>query len=267
MTLSVEHLAYTYPGTARRVFSDVSFALEQGDIVSVLGPNGAGKSTLLNCVLGLLEPDEGEILLQAQSLRKMPVREVARHIAFVPQTHVPVYDYTVLDFVVLGRAPYMKVYASPSEEDYRKAEKALARLNAAYLADKIYTRISGGERQLVMIARAIAQEPDFIFLDEPTAHLDYGNQIKTVRMIRQLAREGFGIVMTTHNPDQVLYTGGKVALLSREGSLRFGEAEEIISARLLSELYQEDVVIQPVEALGRRVCLTGKREGNDETAF
>ena len=257
MKISVKDVSYRYPGTDVVTFQHVSFEIEKGSIVSILGQNGAGKSTLLNCMAGLYEPLEGKICIDGISLKELGIRKTAQHIGYVPQNHYPVYDFTVLEFVVMGRTPYIGTVSSPQKSDYEKARQALEMVGAEYLAHMIYTRISGGERQLAMIARAIVQEPDFIFLDEPTAHLDFGNQMKTVRMIQKLAKEGYGIVMTTHNPDQVLYTRGKVALLQKKGSVSFGEAEGIMREDVLSKLYNEPVHVFYSEIMGRRICLTG----------
>ena len=259
MTLKVEGLRYRYPGTERVIFHDVELEIAGGEVLSILGANGAGKSTLLNCFSGLFAPEAGHVSIGGRDIRTMSKRELAGQIAYVPQSHAPVYDFSVLEFTVMGRTPYLSAFAAPGKEDFRKAEEALERIGIPHLKDKYYTRISGGERQLAMIARAICQEPRFIFLDEPTSHLDYGNQIKTVRLVQELAEQGFGLIMTTHNPDQVLYSGGKVALLDRTGALRFGSPEEILDEKVLSDLYREPVSVFYSEEMGRTVCLSGKR--------
>lgn len=264
MKLSVDGLSYHYPGTSRTIFQDVSFGIEKGKLVSILGSNGAGKSTLLNCMAGLYKPDCGKICIDGTELMQMGVTRTAKHIGYVPQNHYPVYDFTVLEFVVMGRAPYIGTFASPGKEDYTKAEEALKLVGANHLANQLYTKISGGERQMAMIARAITQEPDFIFLDEPTAHLDFGNQMKTIRMIQELVHQGYGIVMTTHNPDQVFYTKGKAALLQKNGTLLFGDAEKIMTQETLSELYGEPVSVFYSKTMGRQVCLTGKVSESEE---
>ena len=264
MKLSVEQLSYHYPGTERTIFQNVSFDIEKGNLVSILGPNGAGKSTLLNCMAGLFVPDKGKVCIDGISLEELGVRKTAQRIGYVPQNHYPVYDFTVLEFVVMGRTPYIGAFSSPCSEDYEKAEESLALVGAEHLSGKLYTRISGGERQLAMIARAITQEPDFIFLDEPTAHLDFGNQMKAVRMIQGLAEQGYGVVMTTHNPDHVLYTGGMAALLQRDGSLLFGDSRTIMKQETLTALYREPVYVFYSQMMGRDICLTGSMHENQE---
>ena len=264
MKLSVEQLSYHYPGINRTIFQNVSFDIEKGNLVSILGPNGAGKSTLLNCMAGLFMPDKGKVCIDGISLKELGVRKTAQRIGYVPQNHYPVYDFTVLEFVVMGRTPYIGALSSPCSKDYEKAEEALALVGAEHLSGKLYTRISGGERQLAMIARAITQEPDFIFLDEPTAHLDFGNQMKVVRMIQGLAEQGYGVVMTTHNPDHVLYTGGMAALLQRDGSLLFGDSRTIMKQETLTALYREPVYVFYLQMMGRDICLTGSMHENQE---
>lgn len=256
MKLEVNNLSFKYLNS-RIIFDQVNLELEKGQILSILGPNGAGKSTLLNCIGNLITPQEGRVLLNGEAVDKMPPKKVAQRIGYVPQMHIPTYEYTVREFVVMGRTPYLGKMRSPGDNDYAKVEQALDMVGIQHLIEKPYTQISGGERQLVTIARAIVQEPDFILLDEPTAHLDFGNQIKTMRLVKKLAQNGFGIIMTTHNPDQVFYTGGIVALLDRQGKLYCGLPEHILTEASLTRLYQESVCVFYSEALKRRVCISG----------
>ena len=235
MKLEVNNLSFKYLNS-RVIFDQVNFELEKGQILSVLGPNGAGKSTLLNCIGNLMTPQKGKIRLNGEAVDKMPPKKVAQRIGYVPQIHIPTYEYTVREFVVMGRTPYLGKMRSPGDADYEQVERALDMVGIKHLIEKPYTQISGGERQLVTIARAIVQEPDFILLDEPTAHLDFGNQIKTMRLVKKLAENGFGIIMTTHNPDQVFYTGGFVALLDRQGKLHCGVPEDILTEPALTQL-------------------------------
>lgn len=260
MKLSVENLSFSYPGAESTTFHDVNLTIEKGSMVSILGPNGAGKSTLLNCIAGLFEPQHGSVLLDGKPMDEMSVREAARIIGYVPQSHTPVYDYTVKEFVVMGRTPHIGAFATPSATDYEIVEHALEMVGVLKLINKPYTQISGGERQLVTIARAITQEPEFILLDEPTSHLDFGNQMKAVRLIQKLTEQGFGILMTTHNPDQVFYSGGKAALLDRSGELTFGESNTVLTRERLSDLYSETVHVFYSDQMKRRVCLCGEAD-------
>ncbi len=254
MILEVKGLRFHYP-KGRTIFRDVTFGVDNGEVLSILGANGSGKTTLLNCLANLFKPSSGEILLDGRPMRTMPLREVARLIGYVPQIHAPAYAYTVLEFAVMGRTPYINAFATPSAEDYAIADAALERMRITHLRDKPYTEISGGERQQVTIARVIAQQPQLILMDGPTAHLDYGNQHRTVQMIRELAEEGYALIMTTHNPDHAIILNGKVAILNREGLLGVGQAAETLSAELLSDLYGLPIKTVYDEDAGRRICV------------
>ena len=188
MILEVSNLGFHYHNS-RTIFREVSFSVDKGEVLSILGPNGSGKSTLLNCIANLYKPVSGQILLNGKPVSRMNLRDVARVIGYVPQIHTPAYAFTVREFAVMGRTPYIGAFTTPSAEDYRIADEALERMGITHLRDKPYTEISGGERQQVTIARVIAQQPQLILLDEPTAHLDYGNQHRVVQMIRKLAAE------------------------------------------------------------------------------
>ena len=236
MILKVNDLSFCYHNS-RTIFREVNFSVDKGEVLSILGPNGSGKSTLLKSIANPFEPVSGLILFNPRPISKMSLRSVARVIGYVPQIHTPTYAFTVREFVVMGRTPYIGAFTTPSAEDYRIADEALERMGIMHLRDKPYTEISGGERQQVTIARVIAQKPQLILLDEPTAHLDYGNQHRVVQMIRQLAAEGYAVLMTTHNPEHAIILDGKVAILNRKGLLNVGRAAEKLNAETLSNLY------------------------------
>lgn len=254
MILEVKDLGFRYD-RGRPIFRDVSFEVKQGEILSILGPNGSGKSTLLNCIANLYSPEAGEIFLNGQPMSRMNLREVARVIGYVPQIHTPAYAFTVREFAVMGRTPYIGAFTVPGAEDYRIADEALERMGIAHLRDKPYTEISGGERQQVTIARVIAQKPQLILLDEPTAHLDYGNQHRVVQMARQLAAEGYALIMTTHNPDHAIILNGKVAILNREGELFVGQTAQTLSSETLSSLYGLAIKTKYDSDARRTVCV------------
>jgi len=254
MILDVKNLSFRY-GTGRTIFHDVSFSLDKGEVLSILGTNGAGKSTLLNCIANLFRPASGEIFLEGRAMSKMKMREVAQVVGYVPQIHTPAYAYTVREFTVMGRTPYIGAFAKPSAADYEMADAALERMGIYHLADKAYTEISGGERQQVTIARVITQQPKMILLDEPTAHLDYGNQYRVVQMIKQLSDEGYALIMTTHNPDHAIILNGKVAILNREGLLSVGQAADTLDHETLSTLYRLNIKTVYDEDAGRNICV------------
>lgn len=256
MILEVQDLEFSYHH-GRTIFKDVNFSLDHGEILTILGPNGAGKSTLLNCMTNLLTPSSGKVLLEGKDIRQIPLKEVARVIGYVPQTHTPAYGYTVRDFVVMGRAPYLGMFQKPSEADYALVDQVLDTMNISKLADRPYTEISGGERQQASIARVIVQQPKIIMFDEPTNHLDYGNQLRTIRMVKELADKGYAVVMTTHMPDHAILLGGKAAVLDRDGCLTVGASADILQEPLLRKIYESDLHILYLEELGRKVCVAG----------
>ena len=256
MIYSITNVNYTYPGTSRTVIKDVNMTLKEGEILSILGPNGAGKTTLLNCMAKLLTPDSGDIFLLGTDIRDMGAREVAGIVGYVPQTHVPVFGYTVLNFVMMGRAPKIGIFRRPGIEDEDAAFEALETLNIAHLANRPYTDISGGERQQATIARAIAQNPSVILFDEPTAHLDYGNQHRILLLLRSMAYRGFSVVLTTHNPDHAILLGGSAAVLDRDGHLATGESHDVITEARLMSLYRTNLRMTYVPEVSRTVCVT-----------
>lgn len=254
MIIEVKDLSFAYEG-APAILHDVSFSVDNGQIICILGPNGIGKTTLLNCLANLAAPTKGKILLNGKDMRSLSPGEVAMNVGFVPQFIIPSFDYEVLDYVVTGCAPIIGTFKRPTQEHYKIAQQSLEQMEIAHLSQKYYTQISGGERQQVSISRALAQRPKVILMDEPTAHLDYGNQIKALRIIRKLAGEGYAAVITTHNPDHALLLGGEVAALDFTGKFTFGSCRDVINEDFLSSLYGIDLHIRHISDLGRDVCV------------
>ncbi|MDK2940993.1 MAG: iron complex transport system ATP-binding protein [Acetobacterium sp.] len=256
MNLRIVELGFAY-SNGNQIFTEVNFSLKKGEIFTILGPNGAGKSTLLNCIGNLSEPTQGGIFLEKDNIKDLSLRQFAKRIGYVPQIHQPTYAFTVEEFVAMGRTPYLSAFKKLSLQDQRMIEEAMELVRITDLRNKAYTQLSGGERQLVTIARAIAQEPDFILLDEPTAHLDFGNQIKTMKLVKKLSDQGYGVIMTTHNPDQVFFIGGRVGVLNRSGTFEIGVVDQYLSEDLLSRLYNEPVHLFYSNQLNRNICTAG----------
>ena len=252
--LMVHGLGFAYDD-APPVFSNVNFSLDAGHSFTILGPNGAGKSTLLGCLAAQLRPDSGVIRITGRSLSDMSTGAIARRIGFVPQNLAAVYGYRVCDFVAMGRAPYISRFSMPSDEDYQRVADTLDDLGISHLGAKSYTALSGGERQQVMLARVLVQDPRLILLDEPTSALDFGNQLKVIRVVRDLTERGYAVIMTTHNPDHAIMLGDRVGILDREGTLTAGRADEVVTEETLSRVYQIPVRIVDVPAVGRRTAL------------
>lgn len=255
MIMELKNISFAYPG-ASNIFNNVSFSVDKGQIISILGPNGIGKTTLLNCMGNLAAPTNGEILIEGKDMGNMTPREIGMNIGFVPQFIIPSFAYEVLDYVVTGCAPRLGTFEKPREKHYQTARESLEQMKISHLSQKYYTQISGGERQQVSISRALAQRPKVILMDEPTAHLDYGNQIKVLRIIKRIAGEGYAVVITTHNPDHALLLGGEVAAINPNGEFTFGSCEDVISEEFLSTLYGIDLHLRHFDDIGRDVCIS-----------
>ena len=224
-----------------------------GTITAILGPNGAGKTTLLHLLLGWLKPQTGSILLDHHKLMDFSRREMGQWMGLVPQTeHIP-FDYSLLEFVLLGRAPYLPPLAMPRAEDYKIALDALDQVGLSKLQGRSIHDLSGGERQLVLVARALAQQPRLLLLDEPTSHLDLSNKGRLVKLIQMLSNKGVTVLFTTHEPDVVSAMATHLVLMQKGQVLKTGTMNEVFNSQDLSKLYQMHVTVAEVE--GRRLAL------------
>jgi iron complex transport system ATP-binding protein len=243
MIISLHDLSVGYG--RQRVVHNVSLQIASGDVVCLLGPNGSGKTTLFKAMLGLLPLQSGEMKLDGQHIRQWSRRNYAQHIAYVPQLHVPSFPYTVLDMVSMGRTPYLGACSAPGAADRRIANEVIDKLSIGHLRHRTYTEISGGERQLVLIARALAQQPRFLIMDEPTSHLDYGNQLRTLARIRELSRHDMAVILTTHAPDHAFMCATRVVALHQGRLIADGSAGDVITPSLLQTMYDVEVQILP----------------------
>lgn len=242
MTLTAEALSFGYPG--RLVGRDVSVEIVPGEVMCLLGPNGCGKTTLFKTLLGLLAPLGGSIKLGDDDLASLGRPEIARRIAYVPQaTGVP-FPYTVLDFVLMGRTSHRSIFAAPRKIDREASMNALTELGINGLAHREITTLSGGQRQLVSIARAIAQASPLIIMDEPTASLDFGNQVAVLSEVRERSRAGHGIVLSTHDPDHAFAVADRVALMCEGSILDVGPPGAVLTQKALENVYGVNVTIE-----------------------
>ncbi len=251
--MTVENLAFSFP-QGERSLEDISFVLEAGDVICVLGPNGAGKTTLIRCIMGALAVTRGNIAVEGIPARSLGSRQFAAKVAHVPQSTDSVFGHLVRDIVLMGRSPHLGMMEAPGVRDHKIAEASLSRVGMAHLADRQFATISGGERQLCLLARALAQEAPILIMDEPAASLDFGNQIRILDIVASLADSGYAILMTTHHPDHALLVGTQILGL-REGRI-FGRGtpQSLLSSRFLSDLYDAPVRILE-ERDGARACL------------
>lgn len=227
----------------KNILSNITFSIESGKILCILGPNGVGKSTLFKTILGFLKLQNGSILLDGESILNWSRRSMAKSIAYVPQTQPQPFSFSVLEVVTMGRAPHLRSFESPAKKDVEIAEGSLDRLGVLFLKDRIFSELSGGERQMVLIARALTQQPQVLIMDEPTSSLDFGNQIRVLKQIKRLAQSGLCIVMTSHFPDHAYLCSAKVILLQKDKNYQTGVFDEVVTEENLRKAYGIDVKI------------------------
>ena len=250
--ISIDHVTYGY--SEKPVLNDIHLSFRKGEVVSLLGPNGSGKTTLLKVLLGLCRPQKGEVRLEGDSVSQISPRALARRIAYVPQTHRISFAYRVIDMVLMGRMPHKPFFFQYSKEDKAEALKALERLSIAHLRNRPYTEVSGGERQLTLIARALAQGADILVMDEPVNGLDYGNQIRLLGRIADLADNGYTFIKTTHFPEHAIWVSDRVVMLKKGRVVADGDALEVINEKNLYLLYNTDIGMADLDE-GLRVCV------------
>ncbi|XHH09066.1 MAG: ABC transporter ATP-binding protein [Candidatus Bathyarchaeia archaeon] len=256
MKLCIKNAAYYYDFEKNNGFKDVSFEVNQPGVMSILGPNGCGKTTLLKCIDGLMKLHSGSITINGKNLSELSRVEIAKSVGYVPQFHQPSFAFSVLDAVLVGRAPHIGFLDSPKKEDVLIAKQALESMGISHLTDAYYTQLSGGERQMVLIARVLAQQPSLLLLDEPTSHLDFGNQIKLLGTLQMLAESGLPVIMTSHFPDHAFLVSNKVALMKRGELIGVGSPHEIITEFNLEKVYKIKVKIVDVNVgVNRKICV------------
>ncbi len=240
MMMKIEDVSCGYSlekGRQKVVLEHLNLEIGKGEVWCVLGANGIGKTTLFQTILGSLPPLNGTILLDQTEIHTLSKRELARKIAYVPQYHTPPFPFTVREIVLMGRNAYIDSFGMPVKADEEIAEQMMENLGIRHLADKVYTKISGGERQMALIARAMTQQAQILFMDEPSSSLDYGNQIQILKQIERLAGEGITVVFTSHHPEHAFLCHANVAVIKGKNELLTGKAEELITSELLYAIY------------------------------
>lgn len=273
MKLEVQNVSYTYEHdrkpmglhnphdfqtriykTDTLVLKDVSFTISSGEMVAFLGKNGAGKTTLLRNIPSFLTPLSGDVLIDGISVRSMSLQDKAKAIAYIPQFSQTAFAYTVKESVLMGRSPHISLFSKPSREDERRALEILEELGILALADRPTNEISGGERQLVLIARALMQDAKLLILDEPTSFLDYSNQLLVLEKTYELVKKGYACLYSTHNPDLALAYSTRILAMDK-GKIAFSmKPEELEGSNALSSIYKRPLIVERTQA-GRLICV------------
>jgi iron complex transport system ATP-binding protein len=243
--LNVKDLQFQYG--MQPVLKDISFQVGQGQLCGLFGPNGCGKTTLFKCCLKFLKNQGGQIRVDGQDIKDLRIEEMAKLVAYVPQEHKPPFPYLVKDVVLMGRTPRLKSLFGTNKEDRQKALGALKLLGLQEIADKPYNQLSGGQRQLVLIARAVAQETPLMFLDEPTSALDFSNQIRIWRIMKQIAESGVTILACSHDPNHVSWYCDRVVVMNHNHILREGPPQEVITEPVLDEIYRNVCAVRNLD--------------------
>ncbi len=242
--LEVKGLNFRHQHSETDVLKGIEFRVYGGQITTILGPNGSGKTTLFKCIIGLWKPQKGAVFFDEKDISNLSYEQRARIFAVVPQQHEPPFPYSVLDVVLMGRVSHVSMFSSPSRHDYIKAEEAIEVVGVNHLKERAYTKISGGERQLVLIARALAQEAPILLLDEPISHLDFRNQVHVLSKVREIAmQKGLTVLMTLHDPNMAMLFSKEVVIMNDGHLIVHGSPQEVITEENLKRVYGIDVSV------------------------
>ena len=245
MNIDIERLSFSYK-EGKEVLSETSFSLSNADMTVLLGRNGAGKSTLFKIFLKMLSPKEGRIAIDGKELSSFGSRELSRVFSYIPQSSYMEFPYTVMDSLLMAKASTLSLFSAPKKENEDEAVEILKSFGIGHLAFRIMDNLSGGEKQLVLIARALLQNSAFIILDEPTSNLDYGNQLMVLEKLKELNRNGVGIIYSTHNPELALTYSSKILTLNRGKIATYSSPDKLVEESKLEELYGRKLYIRKV---------------------
>jgi iron complex transport system ATP-binding protein len=229
---------------AEDFLKDFSLTINAGEFFGIIGPNGSGKTTILKIMAGLLKPSAGSILVFGKDINKIGRNDLAKIIGFVPQENFFVFDFTVFDVVLWGRNPYLKRFEHPKKDDFEKSAQALESADVLSLKDKLINRISAGERQRVVLARALAQEPKVLLLDEATAHLDITHQVTFLKILKRLQQNGMTIVFLSHDLNLASLVCSRILLLDNGNPIACDKPEMVFKPELIERVYKVKPYLQ-----------------------
>ncbi len=256
MSIQVKTLSGGYGDTL--VCSNISFSIEKGEVLSIVGPNGSGKTTLIKLILGLLKKNSGEIVINNQSVVKYSTKELAKHLAYVPQQHTVPFSLTVFEMVIMGRTSFIPLFSKPSKKDEQIVFETLEKLGIRHIAHESYDTLSGGQKQMVLIARSLCQQPDILIMDEPTSNLDFHNQTRVIQTIKNLANQGFSVIVTSHNLNQPFQYAHKTLIIKDGKTFAFGKTHSVITKENLSSVYELEmdvIVAKDSKGSNRSFCI------------
>jgi len=252
--LKVNDLTFSYG--SHRVLKNISFQIKKGELCALFGPNGTGKTTLFKCCLKFLTPDSGTVRINGKDIRRFKAKQMARSVAYVPQAHHCAFPFTVSQMVLMGRTPHLNRFFTPGDKDREIASQAMQTLNISHLSDSSFNQLSGGQQQMVLIARAIAQQTQVIFLDEPAAALDFENQIRLWQTLQTIADQGTAILACTHDPNHVSWFCHSTVVLDRSGLLAKGNPGRIMTQEMMDHIYGETCRVKDLNGL--KIMIPGK---------
>jgi len=241
--IELDNVSFTYSSDNNQVLRTLSLSVKKGDITAILGPNGIGKTTLLYLILGWIKADSGSIIIGEKNQEDYKRREMGRIIGLVPQDEHISFEYSLLEYVLLGRSPHLHALESPGKKDYKAAVDALKKVGLEKLSDRPVTHLSGGEKQLVLVARSLAQEPKILLLDEPMSNLDLANKIRLIAVLNSLKNEGVTILFTSHEPEVAASISNYIILMGSDNNIVHGTTNKILTSESLSRIYGVNVKV------------------------
>lgn len=254
MSIEAKDIRFSYT-SSKCVLNGVSFKANEGELIALLGPNGVGKSTLFKCILGLVEGYAGDTLVDGKSVKNISAKELAGYIAYIPQQTYPAFNYSVFDMVLMGTSSTVNDISSPKKAQEEIALNAMKEVGIEHLKDQGFLHISGGERQLALMARAMSQKARIFIMDEPTSSLDYGNQLRVMAIIKKLTKSGYTVIMSIHNPDQAFMYSDRVLAMCDGKIIADGKPKDVIDSKLIETLYNINAEIKSVQNDKYRMCV------------